>query len=60
MSKRPKINDAEFFFALPSALKVDAKRVAGEMGVSEAAFWRTAGRRLLADIRAGKRRIEFR
>ena len=60
MSKRPRVNDAEFFFALPAELKAEARRVAEQFQVSEAAFWRTAGRRLLEDLRKGRRRIEFR
>ena len=60
MKKRPLVNNVEFFFGLPSALKENAKRVAGWYGVSEAAFWRTAGRRLLDDLKKGRRGIEFR
>lgn len=58
---RPRRNDAEFFFTLPSDLKGEVSRIAAELEISEAAFWRTAGRRLIRDLRAGRgRRIEFR
>ena len=52
---RPRVNDADFFFALPSDLKEAVRQIAIEEGVSEAAAWRSAGRRLIADVKKGRR-----
>jgi len=56
---RERRNDVDFFFGLPSELKDQLKQIAVDRDVSEAAVWRTAGRRLAADVKRG-RRIEFR
>ena len=52
MSKRKLLNDADFFFALPSALKTKMLRGAARRSVSAAAFARTAIVRLLEDLYA--------
>ena len=51
MSKRKLVNDVDFFFALPSALKRKMERVAKRRHVSAAAFARTAIVRLLEDLK---------
>lgn len=52
MSKRKLVNDAEFFFGLPSSLKTKMERAAKRRHVSGAAFARTAIVRLLEDLKA--------